>query len=136
MELDYNRTPYWVFYCIIYVACLIGFSCYQWLVLDGWAGFHWMATLGQVSSASVGTALLGVILLEGGIYMVLFAPRRIAKLKAQGREEGRREGRTEGRQEVQAALKEWYERFKEAQANNQPFDEPPPFLPGDDRANS
>lgn len=76
--------------------------------------------------------------------MVLFAPRRIAKLKQEGRKEGREEGLQEGReegrrqalQEYNAAVKGWYERFKQAQATNLPFDEPPPFAPVDDRDRS
>ena len=64
--------------------------------------------------------------------MVLFAPRRIAKLLQRGREEGRQEALDE----YQAALTGWYERFKEAQANNQRFDEPPTFVPTNDRPNS
>ena len=70
-----------------------------------------METLAKVSGASVGVALLAVIILEGGIYMVLFAPRRIAKLKQEGREEGLQEGRRQALQEYNAALKGWYERF-------------------------
>ena len=65
-----------------------------------------MSTLGEVSSASVGVALLAVIVLEGGTYMVLFAPRRIAKLLQRGREEALAE--------YQTALTAWYERFKAA----------------------
>ena len=50
--------------------------------------------------------------------MVLFAAGRIKKLK----EEGRQEGQQAERQKWEA----WYRRFLEAQANGQPFNEPPP----------
>jgi flagellar biosynthesis/type III secretory pathway protein FliH len=49
-------------------------------------------------------------------------------LKEEGRQQGREEGRQQGREEMKAELRDWYQRMKEAQANNQPFDEPPPFL--------
>ncbi len=64
--------------------------------------------------------------------MVLFAPRRIAKLLQRGRQEGRQEAL----QEYQTALTAWYERFKAARDSNQEFDEPPPFLTKNGGANS
>ena len=60
--------------------------------------------------------------------MVLFAPRRIAKLLQRGREEALAE--------YQTALTAWYERFKAARDSNQEFDEPPPFLTKNGGANS
>ena len=54
--------------------------------------------------------------------MVLLIPPAVKKLKEQGRAEGRVEGRAEERAEWEA----WLMRRNEAEANNRPFDEPPP----------
>jgi predicted transposase YdaD len=54
--------------------------------------------------------------------MVLLIPAAVKKIMEQGREEGREEGRMEERAEWEA----WLTRRNEAEANNLPFDEPPP----------
>ena len=56
--------------------------------------------------------------------MVLWAPR----LKRKFIEQGRAEGRAEGFKQAIAAYEAWLKRKQEAEANNQPFDEPPPSL--------
>ena len=43
--------------------------------------------------------------------------------------EGKAEGRAEGRAEVYQAVAEWNTRRLEAEARNQPFNEPPPIPP-------
>ena len=140
-----------IIYCVAYVVSFIVFSLALWLIWDSWRGDNIIDLLGDVSSASAGTALLTIIGWEGLKYlMVLFAAGRIKKLKEEGRQEGleeglqegrkeglheglqegRREGREEGLHEGQQAEREkweaWYRRFLEAQANGQPFNEPPP----------
>ncbi len=50
--------------------------------------------------------------------MVLLIPPAVKKLKEQGRAEGRAEERAE--------WEAWLMRRNEAEANNRPFDEPPP----------
>ena len=50
--------------------------------------------------------------------MMLLIPPAVKKLKEQGRVEGRAEERAE--------WEAWLMRRNEAEANNQPFDEPPP----------
>jgi hypothetical protein len=54
--------------------------------------------------------------------MVLFAPRMIEKFRAQGVEQGTKQER----ERWQA----WYRRSQEAQADGQPFNEPPPAPDG------
>jgi predicted transposase YdaD len=54
--------------------------------------------------------------------MVLLIPAAVKKLK----EQGRQQGRVEGRQEERAEWDAWLRRRNEAEANNRPFDEPPP----------
>ncbi len=47
------------------------------------------------------------------------------------REKARAEGQAEGQATERAAWLAWYKRWEDAQARNEPFDEPPPGL-GDD----
>ena len=124
-----------IIYCVAYVVSFIVFSLALWLIWGAWRSDNIVGLLGDVSSASAGTAFLVVIGWEGLKYlMVLFAAGRIKKLKEEGRqeglEEGRQEGRHEGLREGQQAERQkweaWYRRFLEAQANGQPFNEPPP----------
>ena len=82
-----------------------------------------MLTLGDVSSASIGAALVIAITTEVGIAMVLFAPKMIEKFRAQGVEQGVKQER----EKWQA----WYRRSQEARANGQTFNEPPPASDGD-----
>ena len=49
-----------------------------------------------------------------------------ARGRAEGRVEGRVEGRAEGRAESAAEWRAWLQRSGEAEAQGQPFDEPPP----------
>ncbi len=51
------------------------------------------------------------------------------------REEGRVEGRAEGRAESDAARREWNRRRMVAEAQGEPFNEPPPGELLDDRHN-
>ena len=57
--------------------------------------------------------------------------RQRAEGHAEGLEEGRAEGLEEGRAERDTEWLEWLERSRQAAANGQPFDEPPPSLNGD-----
>ena len=110
-------------YCVAYVVSFIVFSLALWLIWDAWRSDNIVDLLGDVSSASAGTAFLVVIGWEGLKYlMVLFAAGRIKKLKEEGRQQGLHEGQQAERQKWEA----WYRRFLEAQANGQPFNEPPP----------
>ena len=48
--------------------------------------------------------------------------------RTEGHAEGRAEGRTEGRAESNAEWRDWNARREKAEANGEPFDEPPPDL--------
>ena len=112
-----------IIYCVAYGVSFRVFSLALWLIWDSWRSDNIIDLLGDVSSASAGTAFLVVIGWEGLKYlMVLFAAGRIKKLKEEGRQEGLEEGQQAERQKWEA----WYRRFLEAQANGQPFNEPPP----------
>ncbi len=86
------------FYCAVYLVSLSACSLALWLYWDAWRLDTLIPTFGDVSSASVGVALLAAICREAGWYMVL-ATMRAIKLKEEGRKEGREEGRAEGRTE-------------------------------------
>ena len=90
----------------------------------------------------IGAASLGVILVIGGdLIMVLstwVSQRQRAKGREEGREEGLEEGREEGleegreegleegREEAHTLWEAWNRRRLEAEAKDEPFDEPPP----------
>ena len=46
--------------------------------------------------------------------------------REEGREQGREEGRSEGRTETNARWDAWNQRRMQAEANGEPFTEPPP----------
>ena len=115
---------YWVIYFIGY---LIAVAIMLWL--------HWddllyednpLLQLATIYGVSAGSASTFAIIVEGGGYIVLLIPKRVKELKEAGREEGREEGRAEER----AAWEAWLSRRQEAEANNLPFDEPPPSRKG------
>ena len=55
----------------------------------------------------------------------------IAKGRSEGIAEGRSEGIAKGRSEANQVFSDWYQRLESAKARGVPFDEPPPFLNGD-----
>lgn len=69
-------------------------------------------------------ALLSLAAAEG-INMVLGALMK-RKARTEGREQGQAEGREQGRAETNKAWREWLGRRETAEANGQPFNEPPP----------
>jgi hypothetical protein len=103
---------------------MVGFSLYQLVYLGGWRSYNWMTTLSEVCSSSIGLALLSVVVLEGGVFVVLFAPRRIRQLIERGRRQVIEEVRG-----YNSKVIAWQMRKKEAQADGQPFDEPRPEPP-------
>ena len=74
--------------------------------------------LAAVFGVAAGAASAVAIIVEVGGRMVLLIPPAVKKLKEQGRVEGRAEERAE--------WEAWLMRRNEAEANNRPFDEPPP----------
>ena len=99
MEPSGGRRIYWAIYCVIYLACVVWFS-YRQRLLQVWQTEELAPTLSNILGASVWVALTSVIILEGVVVMVLFAPAIIEKWK----EKGRVEGREQARREYQAML--------------------------------
>ena len=70
--------------------------------------------LATIYGVAAGSASAIAIIVEGGGYIVLLIPKRVKELINEGRKQERAEWIT------------WLKRRREAEANNQPFDEPPP----------
>ena len=68
---------------------------------------------------------LGSPMVVEGVVMV-FGWLLMEKKRQEGREEGREEGRTAGRTETNAEWDAWNQRRIQAEANGEPFTEPPP----------
>ena len=77
---------------------MVWFS-YRQRLLQVWQTEELAPTLSNILGASVWVALTSVIILEGVVVMVLFAPGIMEKLKEKGRVEGRAEGLEKGRAE-------------------------------------
>ena len=102
------------------------------------AGDFALAVLHDFSGVGIGIAILSMLLtrplnLTGELLMSLyqfmvnnFVNPVIEARRAEGRAEGRVEGRAEGRAEERAAWREWNRRRLDAEAQGQPFSEPPP----------
>ena len=80
---------YWLGYYAVYLITL-GFllARHRHEVLD-WSGNGYLFTLAAIFTVSVGTALTAAIIAEGVGYVVLLIPKRIKKLKDEGRREER-----------------------------------------------
>lgn len=74
----------------------------------------------------IGAASLGVILVIGGDLIMVLSTWVSQRQRAKGREEGREEGLEEGREEAHTLWEAWNRRRLEAEAKDEPFDEPPP----------
>ena len=115
---------YWVIYFAGYVVAVLVLG---WLHGDDLKqGDNRIYLLAAVFGVAAGAASAVAIIVEVGGRMVLLIPPAVKKLKEQGRAEGRVEGRVEGRAEERAEWEAWLMRRNEAEANNRPFDEPPP----------
>ena len=83
-----------------------------------------------IGVATVGAAGLALLTIEGPKTVMVVADyitqRWLNPLKKRLREEARAVGRAEGEARRQAAWVAWNERRMEAEANGEPFDEPPP----------
>ncbi len=109
------------------------------------AGQTWDAqTVGIITAGApnIGFALPAAYILTEAIDMVFGAWYRqrtherareqgLKEGRQEGRQEGLKEGRTSGMREQQERWLEWLERRQQAEANGQPFDEPPPSLNGE-----
>ena len=111
---------YWILYFIGYLIAIVALS---WHFRDDLrAGENWIFLLAAIFGAAAGSASAVAIIVETGGRLVLLIPPAVRKIMERGREEGREEGRQAERAEWEA----WLARRNEAEANNLPFDEPPP----------
>ncbi len=83
-----------------------------------------LAIMGSAAMAGGFWMFFSPILVEG--VSMVFAAMYRQKTREQGREEGVAEGITRGHTEADAAWREWNDRRLAAEADGQPFREPPP----------
>ena len=103
---------YWLGYYAVYLSVLIFLLVRHRDEVMDWSGTGYIFTLAAIFTVSVGTALTSAIIAEGVGYVVLLIPKRVKKLK----DEGRREERAEARERVGKA----FARFKSGEIT---FDE-------------
>ena len=102
---------YWVIYFVGYVLAV---AIMLWLYQDGLKEDNSIYLLAAIFGVAAGASSTFAIIVEVGGRIVLLIPAAIRKIK------------DEGRQEVHAEWEAWLKRRNEAEANNLPFDEPPP----------
>ena len=107
---------YWLGYYAVYLSVLIFLLARHRDEVMDWSGTGYIFTLAAIFTVSVGTALTSAIIAEGVGYVVLLIPKRVKKLKDEGRREGRMEARAEERERVGKAMA----RFKKGEIT---FDE-------------
>lgn len=75
----------------------------------------------------IGTAVAVTIAILASVeVLMIFAERYRQRRFEEGRQEGMQEGIREGLEEAHLAWSAWNERRLQAEANGEPFDEPPP----------
>jgi hypothetical protein len=138
VELGNRHIGTWVVYCAIYVVSFAGLSLFTWGNLEERRPDHLVDLLAKISGGAFGIALFAGLSWEVIRFMVLFAPILERKLinrgvelgieqgLEQGLEQGRKEGVELGKGEERQRWEAWIKRRDEAQANNQPFNEPSP----------
>ena len=84
---------YWLGYYAVYLSVLIFLLVRHRDEVMDWSGTGYIFTLAAIFTVSVGTALTSAIIAEGVGYVVLLIPKRVKKLKDEGRMEGRAEAR-------------------------------------------
>ena len=118
MEIVIRNPVTWMVYAAIYVVSFAVLTALLWLGLEQRDAENLVDLLAKAAGASLGIALFAALSWELVKPMVLFAPMLKKKFIDQGREEGRKAER----QRWEA----WLKRRDEAEANGQPFNEPPP----------
>ena len=111
---------YWLGYYAVYLSVLIFLLVRHRDEVMDWSGTGYIFTLAAIFTVSVGTALTSAIIAEGVGYVVLLIPKRVKKLKDEGRREGRVEGRMEERAEERERVGKAMARFKKGEIT---FDE-------------
>ena len=107
---------YWILYFVGYIVAIIILGWLNWDELR--AGNNRIYLLAAIFSVAAGAASAVAVIVEVGGRLVLLIPAAVKKIMEQGREQGR--------QEERADWEAWLRRRIEAEANNLPFDEPPP----------
>ncbi len=100
MQLPGNWRRYGLSYCTAYIVCFAVLVYFQKTEVWVWPADGLAPTLSEIATASFGVAFWLAIILELGVYMVLFAPSKSNEL----REEGRKKGREEAIKELQPVI--------------------------------
>ena len=82
--------------------------------------------IGGIQRAGTAAIPITIALVEIGGRIVVLANRSIKRALSRGREEGLEEGRAEGEKAANNRWVTWNRRRQRAEANGDPFDEPPP----------
>ncbi len=114
MEIVIRNPVTWMVYAAIYVVSFAGLTAFLWLGLEQRDAENLVDLLVNAAGASLGIALFAALSWELIKPMVLFAPMLKKKFIDQGRNAERQ------------LWEAWLKRRNEAEANGQPFDEPPP----------
>ena len=128
MELAVRNPVTWIVYAAIYVMTFAGLTVLLWLDL----GQHQrgpvsvISLLAIVSAAAAGIALFAALSWEVLRAMVLLAPMLKKWIEERARQEGLAEGEERGQKAERQRWETWLKRRNDAEANNQPFNEPPP----------
>ncbi len=126
MEIVIRNPVTWMVYAAIYVVSFAVLTALLWLGLEQRDAENLVDLLAKAAGASLGIALFAALSWEVIKPMVLFAPMLKKKFIDQGRKEGLAEGEERGQKAERQRWEAWLKRRDEAEANNQPFDEPPP----------
>ena len=122
------RPHFWTF-SVCFVATLI-FHIYVHVVDAG--NSSWRQAPSLIMGDTIRVALFWVMgspIVVEGVVMVfgwLMLEKKRQEGREEGREQGREEGRSEGRTETNARWDAWNQRRMQAEANGEPFTEPPP----------
>ena len=114
MEIVIRNPVTWMVYAAIYVVSFAGLVALLWFDLEPRHPANLVDWLGKVSGGAIGIALFAALSWELVKPMVLFAPMLKKKFIDQGKKEANQRWEA------------WLKRREEAEANNLPFDEPPP----------
>lgn len=106
MQLPGNWRRYGLSYCTAYIVSFAVLVYFQKAEVWVWPADSLAPTLSEIATASFGIAFWLAIILELGVYMVLFAPSKSKELREEGRQQGLKEGRKEALKELQPVIDE------------------------------
>ncbi len=93
---------YWIFYYLVFLATTGVLFWQHWGALR-WGDESSTHLMASIFESALGVSIVVAMVVEVTGHMVLLIPRRVRKLREQGREEGRQQGREEGREEGREA---------------------------------